>query len=206
MALSLERKATRLLRRKWTDINEFAHELLLALRGEDGDGTSSTTSSTTSSSSPSPLSGSSDTKAFTLVSPHYDKDYLQCTDPDGETVYLAKPFIFRPGVWQNQVYSLNGVYLGTRYCNLTITHSALTSDENQRRVKTRSQLALTPSDIIETTFTESILPFYKVGDTVYGQRIAAGLGISGGDGNTIEWLDLNVDGRSWRADADLQVS
>jgi len=204
---SLADKAARLQRRQWKDINEFAHELLLMFRGEDGTTTSSTsTSSTTASSSPDPISGSTDTKAFVLASPHYDKDYIRCTDPEGETVYLAKPFLFRPSTWQGQIYTLNNVYLGTRFCNLTITHSTLTADENQRKVKTRSQLVSTPSDIIETVFTESILPFYKVGDTLYGQRLAAGLGITGGDGNDIEWLDLNVDGRTWRADASLQVS
>lgn len=203
---SLEDKATRLIRRRWTDLNEFAHEVLLVLRGEDGETTTSTTTSSSSSSSSSPSSGTANTKAFVLVSPHYDKDYVQCTDPEGETVYLAKPYLFRPSTWQGQVFLLSNVLLGTRLCNLTITHGTLTSDENQRTTKTRSQLVLSPSDVIETTFTESILPFYKIGDTLYGVRISAGLGITGGDGNGIEWLDMNTDGRSWRADASLQVS
>lgn len=206
MANTLERKAARLLRRQWTDLNEFAHELLLALRGEDGDTTTSTTSSSSAASSSEPLSGTANTKEFTLVSPHYDKDYIQCTDPEGETVYLAKPYLFRPSTWQGQVVTLTNMKLGTRLCTLTITYGTLTADENQRTVKTRSQLTLTPSDVIETTFTESIVPFYKIGDKVYGINIPAGLGFTGGDGNGIEWLDVNADGRSWRADASLQVS
>lgn len=206
MASSLSDKATRLFRQKWTDPDLLAKEIFLILRGEDDAATTPTTTTTSSTSSPTTLSGSAEIQEFTLVSPHYDKDYIQCTDSNGETKYLAKPSNFRPSVWQNQISTLSNVMLGTRFCNFQITYGSLSADENQRRTKTRSQLVATPSDIIETIFTESILPFYKIGDRIYGIRISAGLGFLGGDGVDIEWLDINVDGRSWRPDSNLQAS
>ena len=202
---SLSDKSVSLRRRKWVDADDLAKEIFRILKDEDGDTTTSTTSSSVASSSES-LSSSSTIKEFVLTSPHYDQDYLQCTDPDGDTVYLAKPYLFRPSTWEGQVVSLNNMYLGTRFSNLTITYGSLTSDENQRTVKTRSQLVSASTDVIETIFTESILPFYKVGDKLYGINIPAGLGFIGGDGAAISWIDINADGRSWRPDASLQVS
>lgn len=204
---SLSSKAVRLLRQKWIDPEKLAQEIVEILKGETEDTTSTTTTSTTSTSaSSSTLSGGTDLQEFTIVSPRYEANFLQCTDGSGSTVYLAKPYLLRPTTWTNEVYTLVQTMLGTRLGTLTIEHSALTADENQRQVNIRHQLASNPLDIIETAFTETILPFYKVGDKVYGSRFPAGFSFAGGDGEAIQWLDMNIDGRAWRPDASLQVS
>lgn len=198
-------KLARLLRQKWSDPEKLAQEIVLLLQDAIGE-TSTTSTSTSVASSTTTLSGSTDTQAFTIVSPHYEADYLQCTDSGGNTVYLAKPYLFRPSIWQGLTVTLANTMLGTRLGTLTIEYGMLTADENQRQVNTRHQLNSDITDVIETSFTESILPFYKVGDVVYGQRFPAGFSFAGGDGDAIQWLDLNVDGRTWQPDASIQVS
>ncbi len=198
-------KLARLLRQKWSDPEKLAQEIVEVLKDAAVE-TSTTSTSTTAASETTTLSGSSNTQAFTLVSPHYEADYLQCTDANGNTVYIAKPYLFRPSVWQGLAVTILNASIGTRLGTLTIEYGMLTADENQRQVNTRHQLNADLSDVIETSFTESILPFYKVGDVIYGQRFQAGFSFAGGDGDAIQWLDLNIDGRTWQPDASLQVS
>lgn len=204
MSKQLADNAAALLgRKRWTDLNEFVRELIQLLV----DGATSTTTSTTTTSTTTTLSSSAFHKRFIIVAAVPSNDYLTCTDSEGETVYVAKPYKLRPSTWQGQSYTISHPewQVDDRVCEMYVTWTTMMGDEPNRITRTRTR-RYSDNNVLEVQFTEAILPYYVPGDEIIGVEILAGTGVTGGDGVETLWLDANVDGRSWRPDGSLTVS
>jgi hypothetical protein len=109
--------------------------------------------------------------AFTLVS--HELDYLVCTDVNGNTVNVAKPYELRSTPFDGN--TINGV-----------TYTYASSSEREATDGTDTE-------------TQFITPNYVVGADIYASKIRSGTGVSTGGGDPILYIETDQ-GRAWAYD------
>jgi hypothetical protein len=116
--------------------------------------------------------------AFIIVE-EFD-DYLECTDPDGETVNVAKPYLLRKEPFDG---------LSVDYDNPQSTQSVTYTYDNDY-VDRRE------ADDGTSTETQRVTPEYYVGEEILG--ISCEVELTNAD-LTCAYVDLNTGGRCWAA-------
>ena len=106
-------------------------------------------------------------------------NYLQCTDANNNTVYVAKPYLLRASV-----------YVGTRMLFDGLNHAFLSTGVNTRT----DTVTLEGTPVV---FQQLILDQYFVNDILQCTQPAGGTGLVDGSGKPIVWQDTNEDGRCW---------
>lgn len=92
-----------------------------------------------------------------------------------ETIKVAKPFKLRRSSYDGQTEEILG-----------ITHSYTYVDKNARTDRVSSK-----------NWDQRIYPPYKVGDRIYATIPDGGTGVKDDSNEEVEYLDMNVDSRTW---------
>ena len=175
------------LNRLVTAINGFIRLKIVRLSSTSADGTVQPASGTLTLSDDSSIltlydasggaGGGSVTTPMTVVTEF--SNYLQCTDANNNTVYVAKPYLLRASV-----------YVGTRMLFDGLNHAFLSTGVNTRT----DTVTLEGTPVV---FQQLILDQYFVNDILQCTQPAGGTGLLDGSGNPILWQDTNEDARGW---------
>jgi hypothetical protein len=120
---------------------------------------------------PRPYSKGSSVVVLTLVD-HFG-DYLECTDANAVTVYVAKPFELRSSTFD-----------GLTIAGVTYTYT----NESEREA----------TDGVDTE-TQFITPAYRVGAEIFAVKVRGGTGVVTAEPADILYVEINQ-GRAWAWD------
>lgn len=115
-----------------------------------------------------------------IITNNADGDFITCATWDGsnqgtEDILVAKPYLLQQSTLDGQTDTNGIAYVFTGIDALTATQSSTSTVENW-----------------EVTMD------YNVGDLIYAiGNIEGGIDDADSDGNQLQWIDLNIDGRGW---------